>query len=182
MGIWGTTCTPDESLPSTGGFVNDEVMWAALDCPGSFAASDPSGRPLGLSGSPSLEKATDIAREMVTRFGMTEALGFMGLTDGGDGFVAGPFGAAPRYSQETSAAIDEEVRQLLDNAQLESRTILEAHIDSLELMAADLLEHETLDVIAIGRILQRVPKRRRESGGAGVIVPNPDVVGEGAAA
>ncbi len=64
-GIWGTTWTPDESLPLADGFVSDEVLWAALDCPGSFAASDPSGRPAGATGSPSLETMTVEIREKV---------------------------------------------------------------------------------------------------------------------
>lgn len=76
-GIWGTTWTPDESLPSTGGFVDDEILWAALDCPGSFAASDLSGRPSEVTGSPSLEAMTVQIREKV-RVG--EQLAVMGWT------------------------------------------------------------------------------------------------------
>jgi hypothetical protein len=74
-GFWGTTWTPDTSLPSTGGFVDDEVLWAALDCPGNFAASDASGRLPGVTGSPSLEAITVEIRERV-RIG--EQLAVMG--------------------------------------------------------------------------------------------------------
>ena len=76
-GIWGTTWAPDESLPSTDGFVDDEVLWAALDCPGNFAASDPAGRPPEVSGSPSLEAMTVQIQEKV-RVG--EQLAVMGWT------------------------------------------------------------------------------------------------------
>lgn len=64
-GIWGTTWTPDRSLPSTGDFINDEVVWAALDCPGSLAASDPSGRPPGITGFPALKAMTVEVREQI---------------------------------------------------------------------------------------------------------------------
>jgi hypothetical protein len=64
-GIWGTTWTPGASLPSTGDFVDDEIVWAALDCPGSFAASDPSGRLEGVTGFPSLKAMTVEIREKV---------------------------------------------------------------------------------------------------------------------
>ncbi len=64
-GIWGTTWTPDRSLPSTDEFINDEIVWAALDCPGSFAASDPSGRPPGITGFPALKAMTVEIREKV---------------------------------------------------------------------------------------------------------------------
>lgn len=64
-GIWGTTWTPGASLPSADGFVKPEVVWAALDCPGSFAAADPAGRPPGIAGSPALEEMTVEIRDKV---------------------------------------------------------------------------------------------------------------------
>ncbi len=56
-GMWGTTWTPHESLPSTGEFVNDEIVWAALDCPGSFAAA---GSSLGTTGLTELAALTSM--------------------------------------------------------------------------------------------------------------------------
>jgi hypothetical protein len=64
-GVWGTTWTPDQSLPSTDGFVNDEIVWAALDCPGSFAASEPSNETSAHPKVPSLRAMTVQIREHV---------------------------------------------------------------------------------------------------------------------
>ena len=74
-----------------------------------------------------LEKATEIARQMVTRFGMTDALGFMRLNDGEQGFLGQTVGGQQSYSDGTATAIDAEIRRLLDNSQQEADTIIEAH-------------------------------------------------------
>jgi cell division protease FtsH len=109
-----------------------------------------------------LEKATQIAREMATRFGMTEALGFMRLSDGEQGFLGQQIGRQQTYSDGTATAIDQEVRRLLDNSQQEAETVLAAHRDALDAMAAELLERETLDADDIARLFADVPKWQRE--------------------
>ncbi len=129
-----------------------------------------------------LEKATEIARQMVTRFGMTDALGFMRLSDGEQGFLGQPLGSQPSYSDGTAAAIDDEVRRLLDNSQREADTILAAHRDALDAMADELLERETLDADDIGRLFADVPKWRREDGDNGVLRRSPEAVDHDAAA
>jgi hypothetical protein len=64
--IWGTTWTPDESLPSADGFVDAEILWSALDCPGSFAgAADASRHPSEVSGPPAREEMTVQIRDKV---------------------------------------------------------------------------------------------------------------------
>jgi cell division protease FtsH len=129
-----------------------------------------------------LEKATEIARQMVTRFGMTEALGFMRLRDEERGFLGQSMASQQSYSDGTAAAIDDEVRRLLDNSQTEAETILSAHRDALEAMAEALLESETLDAEDIARIFAGVPKWSREEGGNGVIRCCPGPVSRNAAA
>ncbi len=129
-----------------------------------------------------LEKATEIARQMVTRFGMTEALGFMRLSDGGQGFLGQPLGQQQSYSDGTATAIDEEVRRLLDNSQTEAEAVVAAHRQALDAMAAELLERETLDADDIARLFADVPKWRREEGGNGVLRRDPTPVNRGAAA
>ena len=129
-----------------------------------------------------LEKATQIAREMTTRFGMTEALGFMRLSDGERGFLGQSLGPQQSYSDGTATAIDDEVRRLLDNAQNEAETILNAHRDALDAMASELLERETLDAGDIARLFQDVPKWRREQESNGVLHLDPLPVGMNTAA
>jgi cell division protease FtsH len=129
-----------------------------------------------------LEKATQIARQMVTRFGMTEALGFMRLSDGEQSFLGQPLGQQPSYSDGTATAIDTEIRRLLDNSQLEAETVLAAHREALDAMAAELLARETLDADDIARLFAGVPKWRREPGDNGVLHRGPEAVKSDAAA
>ncbi|MFQ5516352.1 MAG: ATP-dependent zinc metalloprotease FtsH [Acidimicrobiia bacterium] len=123
-----------------------------------------------------LEKATEIARQMVTRHGMNDRLGFMRLGEGGDAFLGREGGRLPSYSDETAAKIDDEVHRVLEGAQMEAATILHAHRDALDDMAEALLEHETLDDTAIGELFAAVPKWQRVGDSNGTIEPGPDCV------
>jgi len=120
-----------------------------------------------------LEKATEIAREMTTRFGMTAALGFMRLSSGETGFLGQQLGTTPNYSEGTAAAIDEEVRRLLDNSQREAETIVRAHREALDAMAEELLARETVDSVEIAGLFADVPKWSRDDGSNGVLRPDP---------
>jgi cell division protease FtsH len=100
-----------------------------------------------------MQQATDLARQMVTRWGMSARLGPVSLAqhDGtyggaGDGFS---FGAAKPYSEATAEAIDDEVRRLLEEAAAEAGRLLLAHRRELDALATALLEHETLDEAGI---------------------------------
>jgi len=80
-----------------------------------------------------IEKATTIARKMVTQFGMTDRLGTVAL------------GEDAKYSQKTAEIIDAEVRRLIDEGYARAVRIITEHRDALDRLAAALLEYETLD-------------------------------------
>jgi len=97
-----------------------------------------------------IERATQIARAMVTEWGMSDELGPRNLTAA----AGGPHGGADPYSREgvridhgddLASAIDDEVRHLIDEAHEEARAILEHHRPTLDRLAAALVERETLD-------------------------------------
>ncbi|MGN0984895.1 MAG: ATP-dependent zinc metalloprotease FtsH [Candidatus Enterenecus sp.] len=93
-----------------------------------------------------LQRATSIARDMVTKYGMSEKLGNVTFTTGHDEvFLGRSMAQAKPYSEETAALIDSEVKRLLDEAYARCREILERDRDKLELVARYLLEHETMD-------------------------------------
>jgi len=101
-----------------------------------------------------LNKATDIARSMVVRFGMAEELGQVTYEPEPGGFLGpGAVGWQPRrYSESTAAAIDDAVRELIDGAFKRARSILSQNRDLLERSAKELLGRETLtgnDLVAI---------------------------------
>ena len=93
-----------------------------------------------------LERATQIARNMVARYGMSEKLGHATFNTGHDEvFIGRSMAQAKPYSEQTAALIDQEVKALLDGAYAKCREILERDRDKLELVARFLLEHETMD-------------------------------------
>ena len=93
-----------------------------------------------------LQRATQIARDMVTKYGMSEKLGHATFTTGHDEvFIGRSMAQAKPYSEQTAALIDQEVKALLDGAYAKCREILERDRDKLELVAQFLLERETMD-------------------------------------
>ena len=93
-----------------------------------------------------LKRATSIARDMVTKYGMSEKLGNVTFTSGSDEvFIGRSMAQAKPYSEETAAVIDSEVKALLDDAYARCREILERDRDKLELVAQFLLKNETMD-------------------------------------
>ena len=93
-----------------------------------------------------LHRATGIARDMVTKYGMSEKLGHVTFTSGSDEvFLGRSMAQAKPYSEDTAALIDSEVKRLLDDAYEVCRTVLTRDRDKLELVANYLLKHETMD-------------------------------------
>ena len=89
-----------------------------------------------------IEKATNIARQMVTRFGMSKKFGLMGLET-----VENQYLTAQRVmncSDVTAAGIDEEVREMLAKAYEEAKTLLSENRDALDKIADFLIEKETI--------------------------------------
>lgn len=93
-----------------------------------------------------LERIAQIARNMVTRYAMTDDLGSMAFTDSGDEvFLGKDFTTRKNYSEEVASRIDEEVKKLVDEAYDLTMELLSANKDKLELVAKALLKYETLN-------------------------------------
>jgi cell division protease FtsH len=104
-------------------------------------------------------KATQTARAMVTRFGMTDALGTMVYADDeGDG---SPFGRGftRTISEATQQKVDAEIRRVLDDQYKLARRLLEENRDKVEAMTAALMEWETIDADQINDIMDGRPPR-----------------------
>jgi cell division protease FtsH len=108
-----------------------------------------------------IEKATAVARAMVTQYGMTERLGAIryGSDQGGEVFMGRDFGHTRDYSEDVAAAIDQEVRAFIDAAHHEAFEILVDNRDVLDALVVELLEKETLDKDEIARIFEPLNRR-----------------------
>ena len=110
-----------------------------------------------------IEKATALARAMVTQYGMTEAIGAIKLgTDASEPFMGRDYGHQRDYSENVAAIVDGEIRKLIEKAHQEAYDILEANRGILDEMVLELLEKETLNKEEIAAIFAKVkswPKR-----------------------
>ncbi|CAN2219390.1 HflB ATP-dependent Zn proteases [Candidatus Nanopelagicaceae bacterium] len=104
-----------------------------------------------------IEKATALARAMVTQYGMTEAIGAIKLgTDTSEPFMGRDYGHQRDYSENVAAVVDAEIRKLIETAHQEAYDILEANRTILDEMVIKLLEIETLNKEEIAQIFAKV--------------------------
>ncbi|MEZ5093210.1 ATP-dependent zinc metalloprotease FtsH [Nocardioides sp.] len=107
-----------------------------------------------------IEKATALARAMVTQFGMTERLGAIKLGDSNsEPFLGRDLGHSRNYSEEVAAVVDAETKKLLADAHQEASDILEENRDVLDSLVLELIDKETLDKEEVARVFE--PLRRR---------------------
>ncbi|WP_341249912.1 ATP-dependent zinc metalloprotease FtsH [Euzebya pacifica] len=110
-----------------------------------------------------IAKATEIARKMVTEWGMSEKLGPIQFGHAAGEPFLGRETNHPNYSAQVAAIIDEEIRTLIDEAYDEAVQILVENRQVLEEMADELMEHETLGKEELAAVLDRVTKRPSRS-------------------
>ena len=104
-----------------------------------------------------IEKATALARAMVTQYGMTEAIGAIKLgTDASEPFMGRDYGHQRDYSENVAAVVDAEIRKFIETAHQEAYDILEANRTILDEMVIKLLEIETLNKEEIAQIFAKV--------------------------
>jgi len=126
-----------------------------------------------------IERATKIARAMVTEYGMSDRMGPLTLgTKQHEVFLGRDFSSNPDYSPQVAYDIDREVVMLIDQAHDEALEILTEHRASLDRIAELLLEKETIDKDELVELLTDVPKRSPRvvgSNGSGIAVARRDM-------
>lgn len=103
-----------------------------------------------------IERATQLARNMVTRWGLSDKLGPILY---GEEEAQMPGAGNPNFSSETSRQIDDEVRRIIDESYDTAKRILEENVDILHAMKSALMEYETLDSEQIDDLMARRPVR-----------------------
>jgi len=117
-----------------------------------------------------IEKATALARAMVTQYGMTESIGAIKLgSDTSAPFMGRDYGHQRDYSENLAAVVDREVRSLIENAHQEAFDILVANRSILDEMVLELLERETLNKEEIEVIFAKVASWPRRPAWTGSI-------------
>jgi cell division protease FtsH len=106
------------------------------------------------------ERATQLARDMVTRYGMSDALGPMVYGENeGEVFLGRSVTTHKNVSETTMQKVDAEIRRIIDEQYALARKLLEANRDKVEAMTSALLEFETIDADQINDIMAGKPPR-----------------------
>ena len=102
-----------------------------------------------------IQRATEIARNMVTKWGLSDSLGPLMYDEGGEEVFLGRTAAQPSkaMSDETALAIDKEVRSIIDDRYEKARQLLEEHRPKMDMMAEALMQYETIDSEQINSIM-----------------------------
>jgi cell division protease FtsH len=120
------------------------------------------------------QKATELARRMVTQYGMSD----LGPIQFGRGnhqvFLGRDFGEERNYSEEVASKIDAEVRHIIESCYDRGRGILTENWDKVERMVKSLLEYETVDAEEVRAILEGKPYDRNSGGSAVAVEPAPE--------
>ena len=119
------------------------------------------------------ERATQIARDMVTRYGMTDSLGPMVYAENeGEVFLGRSITKTTQVSEATMQKVDGEIRRIIDEQYAVARKILEDNRDKVEVMTRALLEWETIDADQINDIVDGRPPRPPKASDSAGAPPN----------
>ncbi|WP_422479533.1 ATP-dependent zinc metalloprotease FtsH [Pleomorphochaeta sp. DL1XJH-081] len=143
------------SLPEKDAYTKNKSMltdWIKV-CMGGYVAEEIIYGETTTGTSNDIKQATDIARRMVTEWGMSE-LGFIGFgKDDEPLFLGREIAQHKDYSDDTARKIDSAVAKILEDAMADTRKILTGHRDQLDQLTDALVEHETLDDVQIRELL-----------------------------
>ncbi|MBE1277530.1 ATP-dependent zinc metalloprotease FtsH [Enterovibrio baiacu] len=107
-----------------------------------------------------IERATDIARKMVTQWGFSEKLGpLLYADDEGEVFLGRSVTKTKHVSDETARLIDSEIREIIDRNYKRARTLIEDNMDIMHAMKDALMKYETIDAAQIDDLMERRPVR-----------------------
>jgi cell division protease FtsH len=111
-----------------------------------------------------IEQATNLARAMVTRWGMSDEVGMVQLASSQNQYLGGGFAAAKPYSEETARAVDAAVLKIINESHEQAKALLRTHRAQLDALVGALLERETLDEQEILGVTGLSPAPALESG------------------
>jgi cell division protease FtsH len=117
-----------------------------------------------------IEQATNLARNMVTRWGMSDELGMVQLAAAQNPYLGGGAASKP-YSEATAQRIDKEVQRIIHESHEQAKTLISAHRQQLDALVEALLERETLDELQILEVTGLPAAPRLASGRVAATLP-----------
>ena len=134
------------SLPSadTANMTRNEMYEEIVSLLGGRAAEELFIGDISVGASNDIDRATKLAKDMVARYGMCEKLGTVSYLDDGEVFIGRDYQNTKSYSEKCAAAIDDEVKNLIDKAYDHCRKLLSDNADKMNALCDYLLEHESM--------------------------------------
>ncbi len=153
MALGLTMSLPENRVSASRAYLNDQI---AMLLGGRIAEELIFGE-MTTGASNDIERATDLARKMVTQYGMSDKIGPRTVGKKNEQvFMGRDFGEVRNYSEEIAAEIDTEIRRILDDNYTRAKNLLEAHKNSLHEISAVLIEKETLDTEQLNELLTQL--------------------------
>ena len=118
-----------------------------------------------------IQSATQLARAMVTQWGMSDAVGPLDYGESEEGYLGYSMNRGPSMSNQTAQLIDAEVKKLVEGGLERARKLLTDHVDQLHSLAGALLDYETLSGDEIKRLIAGEDIGRPDPGAAGPVIP-----------
>ena len=137
-----TAHRPEED---TSYMTRSQLIEEIMVCLGGKAAEEILLGEVSTGASSDLKRANTVAHNMVEKYGMSENIGNLVFDDGGEVFIGKDYGHTRNYSEETAAAIDREVKLIIDNAYDKVKLVLNENIDKLNSISRVLLEKERIE-------------------------------------
>ena len=134
------------SLPhdDSGNMTRNEMYEEIVSLLGGRAAEELFVGDISVGASNDIDRATKLAKDMVARYGMCERLGTVSYLAGGEVFIGRDYQSTKSYSEKAAAAIDDEVKILIDKAYKHCKDILSADAAAMDRVVAFLLEHGSM--------------------------------------
>ena len=137
-----TAHRPEED---TSYLTKSQLIEEIMVCLGGKAAEDILLNEVSTGASSDLKRANTVAHNMVAKYGMSDNIGNLVFDDGGEVFIGKDYGHTRSYSEETAAAIDREVKAIIDGAYNRVKAVLNENIDKLNSISKILLEKERIE-------------------------------------
>ena len=137
-----TAHRPEED---TSYMTRSQLVEEIMVCLGGKAAEEILLGEVSTGASSDLKRANTVAHNMVEKYGMSENIGNLVFDDGGEVFIGKDYGHTRNYSEETAAAIDREVKLIIDKAYDKVKAVLNENIEKLNSISRILLEKERIE-------------------------------------
>lgn len=153
MALGLTMSLPENRVSASRAYLNDQIAMLL----GGRIAEEVIFDEMTTGASNDIERATELARKMITQYGMSDKIGPRTVGKKNEQvFMGRDFGEVRNYSESTAQVVDDEIKRILDENYVRAKALLEKHAKALDYISEVLIEKETLDTEQIDNLLKEV--------------------------